>query len=167
MSDPSPQSLALEAILQTILSAVQELRGQVLDSRKGVSELKTSFQEYIDQMQGLVSAVHSSIDAARLIATEFRPWLEKLEAQLSELRSVSLCRIDDVKGTLDLLREDVRTNWMTADFAISNSRNGREDVDKLIQLVTGLQRSQQMLTSQVDELRKAAQERDAGLSKGL
>ncbi len=57
---------------------------------------------------------------------------------------------------MDLVRQDVRNSWNTADFAIINSHHTREETDKLLNLISTMQKQQQLLTSQVEELRRNA-----------
>jgi len=90
------------------------------------------------------------------------PIVQKLATDLDRLRVVALGKLDGLQGTVDLVRQDVRNSWSTADFAITNSRHVREETDKVLSLISTMQRQQQLLTSQVDELRKAAAEKEAG-----
>lgn len=73
-----------------------------------------------------------------------------------KLRAALLAKMDGLQGTMDLVRQDVRNSWNTADFALSNSRNIREESDKLLNMISTMQRQQQLLTSQVEELRRNA-----------
>jgi hypothetical protein len=69
-------------------------------------------------------------------------------------------RIDRMQGTIDMLREDMRVNWGTADFAISNSKNVRGDVDMLLTLISQMERRHQTLAAQVEELRNRDASKD-------
>ena len=90
------------------------------------------------------------------------PLIQNLIAEQDKLRGMLLAKMDGLQGTMDLVRQDTRNAWNTADFSISNSRHAREETDKLLGLISSMQRQQQLLTSQVEELRRSAIERDAG-----
>lgn len=90
------------------------------------------------------------------------PIVQKLATDLDRLRVVALGKLDGLQGTVDLVREDVRNSWSTANFAITNSRHARDETDKVLSLISTMQRQQQLLTSQVDGLRKAAVEKETG-----
>ena len=65
---------------------------------------------------------------------------------------------------MDLVRQDTRNAWNSADFAIThsvgNNHQMREEMEKLLAMISGVQRQQQLLTSQVEELRRGAAERE-------
>ena len=67
---------------------------------------------------------------------------------------------------MDLVRQDTRNAWNSAGFAIThgvgNNHQIREEMEKLLAMISGVQRQQQILTSQVEELRRNAAEKDAG-----
>jgi len=86
--------------------------------------------------------------------------LVKLGETQEGIRVSVMERIDRMQGTIDMLREDMRVNWGRADFAISNSKNVRGEVDMLLTLISQMERRHQTLAAQVEELRN----RDA--SKG-
>ena len=96
-----------------------------------------------------------------------------LLVEQNKLRSVLLAKIDGLQGTVDLVRQDIRNSWNTADFAIINSRQTREEAektsrqtreetDKILSIISTMQKQQQLSTSQVEELRRRAAEKDHG-----
>lgn len=90
------------------------------------------------------------------ISDQLLTTMRNIVAEQNKLRALLLGKMDGLQGTIDLVRVDLRSNWTTADFAISNSRHVREEAEKMMSMVSALQKQQQILSAQVDELRKDA-----------
>ena len=77
-----------------------------------------------------------------------------------------LRKTESLQDTMDLVRQDTRNAWNSADFAIThsvgNNHQIREEIEKLLAMISGMQRQQQFLTSQVEEPRRGAAEREGG-----
>lgn len=151
-AQPDPVLVKSASLLSQKIDALHELADATLNAlgkmqelyREDASALRAIGERVLPVMQGLNTN------------------LVELSTDVSKLRSVMLGKLDGLQGTVDLVRQDVRNSWSTADFAITNSRNAREETDKVLSLISTMQRQQQLLTSQVDELRKAAAEKEAG-----
>ena len=88
---------------------------------------------------------------ARLEHLETR--LEHLEAGQTKIRAEIMDRIDRLQGTVELVREDSRVNWATADTAMNRVRNSRQDIENLLAMITAMERRHQVLAAIVDGLR--------------
>jgi len=120
--------------------------------------------EQVGGLQGSVSLLRQDLLAAQDklrqdVSTSQNILRQDVSAAQDKLRAALLAKMDGVQGTIDLVRQDVRNSWNTADFAIINSRNMRDETDKLLELISTMQRQQQLLTSQVEELRRNAADR--------
>jgi hypothetical protein len=73
---------------------------------------------------------------------------------LARTRAEIMDRIDRLQGTIELMRDDARVNWATADNAMSRLRNTREDLEGLQAQISAMERRYQTLAALVDELRK-------------
>jgi len=111
------------------------------------------------------STVLASENAVSLtsIREQIMPILQDMVTKQDKLRAVLLGKMDGLQGTMDLVREDTRNAWATADFAISNTRHVREETEKLLSMISIMQKQQQLLTSQVEELRRNANDKEQDL----
>ncbi len=94
------------------------------------------------------------------VSEQILPLMDRIVSEQATLRAVLLGKMDGFQGTMELVREDTRNAWGTADFAIVNSRDAREESDKLVSLISVMQRQQQRLASQVGDLRRKAAENE-------
>ena len=62
---------------------------------------------------------------------ELRATTQQISSEQSKTRSEIMDRIDRLQETVELVRDDARVNWATADTAINRVRNSREDIDDL------------------------------------
>jgi hypothetical protein len=69
------------------------------------------------------------------------------------IRTEIMARIDRLQATVDLVREDARVNWATADTAMNRVKNYREEIDNLTAMISAMERRYQTLSSIVDGLR--------------
>jgi len=90
-----------------------------------------------------------------------------VDEQHAKLRGLLLARMDGLRDEMSQLRETVRNSWNTADYAIragSNLRNDtngiRDEMDKLLTMISTMQKQQHLLESQVEILRRSAAEKD-------
>ena len=94
------------------------------------------------------------------------PLVQRISAEQDQLRALILRKTESLQDTMDSFRETTRSVRNTADFAIThsvgNSSQTREEVEKLLAITLGVQRQQQILTSQVEELRRSAAEKEGG-----
>jgi chromosome segregation ATPase len=135
MSDPTENP----AGLVKILDALQQL-GAKFD------EFRSEFDEFQPRILGLVQAKS-----------------DELRSELLKTRAEIMGRIDRLQGTVELVREDARLNWATADTTINRTRNSREDIDDLQKQIAAMQRRYQTLEALVEELRKSEDKKPRGL----
>jgi chromosome segregation ATPase len=120
--------------------------GTVLD---GFAGLRDGFAGLHDGF-AVLKKLHEQTTAA---IQELRDVTAELGAAQSRMRSEIMSRIDRLQETVELLRDDARVNWATADTAINRARNAREAIDDLQKQISAMERRYQTLASLVDGLR--------------
>ena len=110
--------------------------------------------------QNMLQIVEDVRSGTKIVQEQILPLMHRIAEEQDKLRSLIFKRTDSIEGTIALVREDIRNSWSTADYAITNSRHVREESEKLLNMISTMQRQQQVLTAQVDELRKSALEKD-------
>jgi chromosome segregation ATPase len=135
MSDPTENPTGLVKILD----ALQEIRR----AQTGVS---ASVEKIVSDLPKIIALVQAKFD-------QFGSEQVKTRAEIMD-------RIDRLQGTVELVRDDARVNWATADWAtadtaINRARNSREDIDHLQKQITAMQRRYQTLEAVLEELRKS------------
>ena len=173
----------LEA-LSNLAQAVAGVRQMVVEATQMVGEATRRATEnssavretivWLEQKQAADEATRQMIDAATRQVTEnsgmlrerLLPLVEQVTAEQTQLRALILRKTESLQDTMDLVRQDTRNAWNSADFAIThsvgNNHQIREEMEKLLAMISGVQRQQQLLTSQVEELRRGAAEREGG-----
>jgi septal ring factor EnvC (AmiA/AmiB activator) len=86
---------------------------------------------------------------------ELRALVENIRSEQSKTRIEIMDRIDRLQTTIEMVREDARVNWATADTAINRAKNSRADIDDLQGQISAMERRYQTLAAVVDELRKS------------
>src|SRR4030081_1678461 len=118
MSDPTPQ-LPVDD-LRPMLAAIQEkVNVRTAEISSGIAELHT------------------------LVRTR----LDTLDAEQIKIRSEIMSRIDRLQDTVEFVREDIRVNWHTADNAVNRARTSREEIERLTELISAMDRRYQLLAS--------------------
>lgn len=173
----------LEA-LSVLAQAVVETRQMVGEAIQTVGEATRQVNEnafavrervlWLEQKQAADEATRQMINAAirqadensNVLREKLLPLVEQVTAEQTQLRALILRKTESLQDTMDLVRQDTRNAWNTADFAIThsvgNNHQTREEMEKLLAVLSGVQRQQQVLTSQVEELRRGAAEREGG-----
>jgi chromosome segregation ATPase len=122
-----------------VLGVLSSLQTNVSSLQTNVSSLQTNVSSLQTNVSGLQTSVVDSIQ--RVVADQTR------------LRVEVMARIDRLQTTIELVREDARVNWATADTALSRVKNYREEIDHLTAIITAMERRHQTLAAAVDELR--------------
>lgn len=164
-SDANKFPLSIERVKELI-----EIAQNLLNRLGSMEKIALSMAEgRVQDMERIEAGMTSISRGQGTVHNEIIPLLkqlsdeqDKLLSSHDKLRGVMLGKMEGLQGTMDIVRQDVRNAWRTADFAISNSRNTREESDKLLDLISTMQTQHQLLASQVEVLRRAAAEKDDG-----
>jgi chromosome segregation ATPase len=111
--------------------------------QRDVLGLLSSLQTNVSSLQTNVSGLQTSVVDS----------IQRVVADQTRLRVEVMARIDRLQTTIELVREDARVNWATADTALSRVKNYREEIDHLTTIITAMERRHQTLAAVVDELR--------------
>jgi len=111
--------------------------------QRDVLGLLSSLQTNVSSLQTNVSGLQTSVVDS----------IQRVVADQTRLRVEVMARIDRLQTTIELVREDARVNWATADTALSRVKNYREEIDHLTAIITAMERRHQTLAAAVDELR--------------
>ena len=145
--NPPPDFDAKLALLDGKLEAISNL-AQV------VTEIVQTYGKAARQMT----------ESSDVVRERLLPLVQRISAEQTQLRALILRKTESLQDTMDLVRQDTRNAWNSADFAIThsvgNNHQMREEMEKLLAMISGVQRQQQLLTSQVEELRRGAAERE-------
>lgn len=139
---PSSDFAEKFALLNNQLESMMKVAGNLVEIKQGISQV-------LEDIRG----------GTKIVEEQVVPLMKRIAVEQEKLRSLIFTRTDSIEGTIALVREDIRNSWSTADYAISNSRHVREESEKLLNMISTMQRQQQILTAQVDELRKSALEK--------
>jgi predicted nuclease with TOPRIM domain len=135
-----------------------ELRDSVRQIGADQIELRDSVRQIGADQVGLRDSVRQ-IGADQV---ELRDSIRQVGADQTRLRVEVMARIDRLQATVDLVREDARVNWATADTAMNRVKNYREEIDHLTAMISAMERRYQSLAAVVDDLR----DRDAKRPNG-
>jgi hypothetical protein len=150
MSDNS----TIAAALQTITASVQALGEMQAEASAQMSLVRSELVARFDQLDKAQSEIVDQLDKTQ----------SEVFDQLHQTRSEIMDRIDRLQGTVELVREDARVNWATADTAMNRVKNSRDDIDGLLKLIQTMERRYQTLASIVDELRHPDAKKPGALS---
>jgi SMC interacting uncharacterized protein involved in chromosome segregation len=124
------------------------------DTANTLTQILNSLEETKAAVTDLRGEVEPFLVSVWTGLQELRATTEKIGSEQVKARSEIMSRIDRLQETVELVRDDARVNWATADTAIHRVRNSREDIDDLQKQITAMERRYQTLVSLVDELRK-------------
>lgn len=152
----------------TISENVSEVRERFLLAAPMLNEIRSTQDIIVVGQDNLRKHLDNTfVEIKSNIETLKEDIYKDLNEQQAKLRSVLLGKMDGLQGTMDSLRERVQSSWNTADFAITNTHNVRNDTsglrdetDKLLIMISNMQRQQNLLESQVEVLRRNAIEKD-------
>ena len=148
-NDPPPDFDAKLALLDGKLEAISNL-AQVVTG--------------IVQTYG--KAARQMTESSDVVRERLLPLVQRISAEQDQLCALILRNTESLQDTMDLVRRVCRNGWNSDDFAIThsvgNNHQIREEMEKLLAMISGVQRQQQLLTSQVEELRRGAAEREEG-----
>jgi hypothetical protein len=133
--------------LATLQTHVEELLGRVAT----LPALEKSVADLLDGSRELRLAVSDLRDTQ---SRELRLAISELNGAQVKMRSEIMDRIDRLQETVEIVRDDVRVNWATADTAINRARSSREEIDDLQKVIAAMERRFQTLASIVDGMRK-------------
>ena len=133
----------------------------------GKLEIMTSLTEVVKEMiQTFGGSARKLSEGSALVQDGVLPLMQRIITEQDQLRALILRRTESLQDTMDSIRETTRSAWNTADFAIThsvgNNHQMREEVGKLLTMISGVQRQQHILASQVEELRRGTAEGNAG-----
>jgi chromosome segregation ATPase len=111
--------------------------------QRDVLGILSSLQTNVSSLQTDVSGLQTSVGDS----------IQRVVADQTRLRVEVMARIDRLQTTIELIREDARVNWATADTALSRVKNYREEIDHLTAIIAAMERRHQTLAAVVDELR--------------
>jgi chromosome segregation ATPase len=140
----SDQNAAFQPIieeLQRFTEGLRNLHADVTLMRNDVTVLGTEIPDRLQRLQTLVEEGLSRVRA-------------EASTDLARTRAEIMDRIDRLQGTIELMRDDARVNWATADNAMSRLRNTREDLEGLQAQISAMERRYQTLAALVEELRR-------------
>ena len=137
-SDPNKMPLSVEEVKGVVETAKKLLERLDSVGKVAVSMAESRMEEYNRIGVGLASIQTDIIPLLKQLSEE----QDKLSSSHDKLRGVMLGKMDGLQGTIDLLRQDVHNSWGTADFAIRNSTNVRDDIDKILNLMSTMQKQQ-------------------------
>ncbi len=133
----------------------------------GKLEALSGLAQAVAEMSQMVGeATRQVTENSNVLREKLLPLVEQVTAEQTQLRALILRKTESLQDTMDLVRQDARNARNTADFSIThsvgNNHQTREEIEKLLAMILGVQRQQQILTSQVEELRRGAAEREGG-----
>ena len=155
-----PDLAAITALIDTKINLANAPVNMVLSALQAVVESLQASQVLFTRIgEGILPVLRELQDDQLRLGES----LAELKIDQAKLRGVFLSKIDGLKSTIDLLNERTRSSWATADYAIVNSQNAREESARIVAMISALQNQQHLLESQVDELRKNAAEDKDGM----
>lgn len=152
MSEPADRNEAMiTRIVEDLNALVTRLTQEnILNS---LGELTKKVSDLTLQRVALTESIGRLTDTNTRFSELVIERLGALETSQNAIRTAIMDRIDRVQGTIEMLRDDSRVNWQTADVSLSNSRNLRGEVETLLGLISAMERRHQTLATQVEELR--------------
>ena len=162
--------LSTQAKLVEITSELRErfspIAPVLIEIRDTQMQIVAGQNEQREQVAKFIEKIEESISSLR---EEIR---EDFSEQQAKLRGVLMAKMDGLQSIMDMLRERVQNSWNTADFAITSGRNLRNDTsnlrdetDRLLTMISTMQKQQNLLESQVEVLRRNIAEKDGGVAK--
>jgi hypothetical protein len=145
----------LPKIANWVETTVTEIRAYHSRIDGHQTELR-SLSDAVVAMSGELQGLGQSV--SRTLHTTLLPIFDDMVTQLREeqvkTRAEIMDRIDRLQGTVDLVREDSRVNWATANTAINRNLTSRDDIDGLLNTIQAMERRHQTLAAMVEELRQ-------------
>jgi chromosome segregation ATPase len=134
-------------IAATVVTSVQEFA----EHRAHLTATRAELQSILADTKTAMASM--SADLPKKISDEILPRLDQVSRDQMRIRAEIMERIDRLQGTVELVREDGRVNWTTADTALNRAKNYREEIDNLTTTLSAMERRYQTLMSMVQELR--------------
>ena len=191
-SAPLPETLAtFEAKIDAVLKSNEAVVGkvkEVLSTQAKLVEITSKLREGFSPIAPMLIEIRDT--QMQIVARQneqreqVAKFIEKIEESISslkeeirkdfseqqaKLRGVLMAKMDGLQSIMDMLRERVQNSWNTADFAITSGRNLRNDTnslrdetDKLLTMISTMQKQQNLFESQVEVLRRNIAEKDGG-----
>jgi hypothetical protein len=134
-------------------NAANELRSLVHGIDDRLTTIRTTMETFRDDFAAR-SAVDGLKAAIDLLPTVIADAVTPVREELNKARTEIMDRIDRLQGTVELVREDGKVNWFTADTAMNRAKSYREEIENLSLTVAAMQRGHQILAAMVEELRE-------------
>jgi mRNA-degrading endonuclease toxin of MazEF toxin-antitoxin module len=164
MSEAEPTPLTAERLAEllrqlpefanTTLQAAEQIRNHQLTLGQQVAAVGEQVNLLAAGRAELDETIQAALDnIAATVTGAVEPEIAKLVNTLTQIRTEIMARIDRLQGTVELVREDGRVNWATADTALNRAKNYREKIDSLTLTLSVMERRYQTLMAMVQELR--------------
>jgi uncharacterized phage infection (PIP) family protein YhgE len=157
MADPiDALSKGQAEILQRLSALHAKLdEGQTLTRTRldQLDEGQTLTRTGLDQLDAGQTLMRTRLDQLDAGQTLMRTRLDQLDAGHGKVRAEIIDRIDRLQETVELVREDARVNWATADTAMNRARTSRDEIDGLMAMIAAMERRHQTLSAIADGLR--------------
>lgn len=141
----------LVKLAETVQTSLGMMKEMVTERQ---NDLRVVTDDIIPILNNAVLTLNKSVE----FTGEIHKIQKELSADLNKMRGLMLGKIDGLQGTMDLVRQDVRNSWQTADYAINNSSNVHDEVKQLRKIISTMQTQYQLLASHVEVLRRSADE---------
>jgi len=112
-------------------TALTKILDTINENREKLNVINDNLKSLLNGMTTLSAAREQSFTIIETGLQELRATTQQISSEQSKTRSEIMDRIDRLQETVELVRDDARVNWATADTAINRVRNSREDIDDL------------------------------------
>jgi hypothetical protein len=110
-------------------------------------------REFQREVLSMLSALQTDVSALQVGQSALGESIHQVAADQTRLRVEVMARIDRLQTTVEVVREDARVNWATANTAMDRVKSYRSDIDHLTEIISAMERRHQTLAAIVDELR--------------
>ena len=159
------QGTTSAAFLEVLTTFKAQIDAAIMPMMREIIAGQEKIVERQDGLREQVFEISTNMESAINILKQ--DIYKNVDEQHAKLRGLLLGRMDGLGAVMSQLRETVRNSWNTADYAIragSNLRNDtngiRDEMDKLLPMISTMQKQQHLLESQVEILRRNAAEKD-------
>lgn len=140
-SEITPEMVAfirrLPAIATQMTSIASQISSSVSIFNEGRAAILTGIEGVSDRTVSALDSIRASVgELPTMIAEAVAPVRE----ELIKIRAEIMDRIDRLQGTVDLVREDSRVNWATANTAFNRNLSNRDDMDSVLQTIAAMER---------------------------
>ena len=130
-----------------------DLLHSLMDIARVMNVLDDGVKATLSKLDTLGTTLNQRFLLFQTALRELRANAQEISSEQSKTRSEIMSRIDRLQETVELVRDDARVNWATADTAINRARNSRQDIDDLQKQIGAMERRYQTLAALVDGLR--------------